>query len=130
MAAFGYVSVKSGGIDALGFYNDLGFTISEICRGTGMNKATVTKVPAMRAHSRSARDVLAYMEQISTERYIKEIKQIEEEIRCLGMKSRIARAKYDKCLQVANEWRAKYGLPLSTKQTEDTEKAVFMDEEA
>lgn len=79
MANF-YMSLQSTGVDTKEFYQKIGFTISDVSRGTGVSRAALSRVPLHEGKEKTAQKALQFMERENRQRYIASIEEIVKEL--------------------------------------------------
>lgn len=80
MANF-YMSLQSTGVDTKEFYQRIGFSISDVSKGTGVSRAALSRVPFHEGKAKTAQKALQFMERENRQRYIvfveKTIKELD-----------------------------------------------------
>lgn len=80
MANF-YMSLQSTGVDTKEFYQRIGFSISDVSKGTGVSRAALSRVPFHEGKAETAQKALQFMERENRQRYIvfveKTIKELD-----------------------------------------------------
>lgn len=80
MANF-YMSLQSTGVDTKEFYQRIGFSISDVSKGTGVSRAALSRVPLHEGTAKTAQKALQFMERENRQRYIvfveKTIKELD-----------------------------------------------------
>lgn len=79
MANF-YMSLQSTGVDTKEFYQRIGFTMSDVSKGTGVSRAALSRVPLHEGTEKSAQKALEFMERENRQRYIAFIEKTLKEL--------------------------------------------------
>lgn len=79
MANF-YMSLQSTGVDTKEFYQRIGFTISDVSKGTGVSRAALSRVPLHESTEETAQKALQFMERENRQRYIAFIEKNTKEL--------------------------------------------------
>ncbi len=106
----GYLSYESCGVDTKKFYADMGTTITNVSRDTGINRASLSAFPVDHVYRGTACKVILYLEEENIRRYRQTIQECSEEIQKMKNSIQEAWKIYLQREKLLNTYRVKYDV--------------------
>lgn len=106
-----YMSINSCGVDTKKFYGDVGFTMSDVSKETGISRAALSRIPVHQAAVETAKIALKYMECENRIRYLECIHRLQKEMEQ-------AWEQYQRGEEALKECREMYGIERNYPEVE------------
>lgn len=126
-----YVSSKSCGINSKQFFRDLGTTMMDVSRKTGVSRAALSRIPACNAYAYTANTVLEFLENDIKEQYVEEIQELQKNWIDIPKKIDEAWERYIAQNDIIQKYKKEYGIegkqPLIEKIELEQEQEISND---